>query len=107
MTFEVKGKDFYKKYTELRCSRYKTGDYGEYMKNWIYEKWYKRLFPSAKAIESRYTYLKKHKFLLPVAWVSHLFDFAKRKTVADAEKIQITDDVAKERLDLIDRLDMI
>ena len=100
-------KDFYKKYTQLRFSRYKTGDYDEYMKNWIHEKWYKRLFPPAKAIWNRYTYLKKCKLLLPVAWVQHLFDFAKRKTVADAEKMQITDTVAKERMELIDRLDMI
>ena len=30
---------------------------------------YRRLFPAAKTIESRYTYLQKHPWLLPVAWV--------------------------------------
>lgn len=100
-------KDFYKKYTELRFSRYKDGDYNEYMKNWIHEKWYKRLFPPAKAIWNRYTYLKKCKFLLPVAWVQHLFDFTKRKAVVDTEKVQMSDGVAKERLELINKLDMI
>lgn len=32
----------------------------------------KRLFPSAKTIESRYTYLQKRHWLLPVAWVHRL-----------------------------------
>lgn len=32
----------------------------------------KRLFPSAKTIESRYTYLQKKPWLLPVAWVHRL-----------------------------------
>ena len=32
----------------------------------------RRLFPGAKTIESRYTYLQKHPWLLPVAWVHRL-----------------------------------
>lgn len=33
----------------------------------------RRLFPRAKSIESRYTYLQKRPWLLPVAWVHRLF----------------------------------
>lgn len=32
----------------------------------------RRLFPGAKTIESRYTYLQKHPWLLPAAWVHRL-----------------------------------
>ena len=32
----------------------------------------KRLFPSAKSIESRYTYLQDKPWLLPAAWVHRL-----------------------------------
>ena len=100
-------KEFYKKYTELRFSRYKTGNYGEYMKAWAHEKWYKRMFPPANAILGRYKYLKKCKFLLPVAWVQNIFNYLKRKFKRDFESMQIIDDVANERMQLISRLDMI
>lgn len=34
-------------------------------------------FPSASALESRYPYLKKHPYLLPVAWSSRLWEYAR------------------------------
>lgn len=33
----------------------------------------KRLFPSAKSIESRYTYLQGRRWLLPIAWIHRFF----------------------------------
>ena len=36
----------------------------------------KSLFPGAGALESRYPYLKKYPFLLPVAWISRICRFA-------------------------------
>lgn len=36
------------------------------------ESLFKRLFPSAKSIRTRYTYLQKYPWLLPVAWVHRL-----------------------------------
>ena len=36
----------------------------------------KSLFPSASSLEHRYPYLKKHPYLLPVAWGSRAFRFA-------------------------------
>lgn len=36
--------------------------------------WLFKIFPSAKYIEHKYPFLKKHKWLLPVAWIIRLFD---------------------------------
>lgn len=77
------------------------------MKTWAHEKWYKRMFPPANAIWERYKYLKKCKFLLPVAWMHNMLDYSKRKLKRDTESMQITDDAAQERMQLISRLDMI
>ena len=38
----------------------------------------KSLFPAAASLEGRYPYLKKHPWLLPVAWGSRIFRFAVR-----------------------------
>ena len=35
----------------------------------------KTLFPSAKNMEGRYTYLKKHPYLLPVAWLTRIMRY--------------------------------
>lgn len=37
----------------------------------------KTVFPSAKALEGRFPYLKKHPYLLPAAWTSRLFRYWK------------------------------
>ena len=37
----------------------------------------KTVFPSAKALEGRFPYLKEHPYLLPVAWTSRLFHYQK------------------------------
>ena len=50
-------------------------------------------FPPASKLEGRYPYLKKHPYLLPVAWSSRLWDYAKEtrnsrdNTATDALKI--------------------
>ncbi len=58
----------------------------------------RRLFPSAETIAPRYTYLQKHKWLLPAAWVHRLvktagtagkhLDEAKNIVNADSEEIK-------------------
>lgn len=51
------------------------------------------VFPSVRAIESRYPYLKKHPYLLPVAWCNRLWKYFKEtkrsrnNSAADALKI--------------------
>ena len=63
------------------------------------------LFPSAKALEGRYRYLKKAPFLLPIAWVSRAVTFAARpgfaKGGADALKL------GEKRVELLRKYKMI
>ena len=42
------------------------------------------VFPSARSLEGRYPYLQRHKFLLPIAWGSRIFGFAK-ESIAEQE----------------------
>lgn len=59
------------------------------------------VFPSAAKLESRYPYLKKHPYLLPMAWCSRLWSYRSERrhsvdnSAADALKI------GKERLELM------
>lgn len=51
------------------------------------------VFPAAAKLEGRYPYLKKHPYLLPVAWCSRLWEYSgetrnsKNNNAADALKI--------------------
>ena len=49
------------------------------------------LFPSAKNLESRYSYLKKHPYLLPIAWCQRIWNYSK-------ETKQIKDNSAAEAM---------
>lgn len=53
----------------------------------------KTLFPPAKSMEGRYPYLKKHPYLLPIAWINRIWKYRKEtQTVLNndaAESIQI------------------
>lgn len=42
----------------------------------------KTVFPSAKQLENRYTYLKKKPYLLPAAWTQRLFAYRKETSAA-------------------------
>ena len=44
----------------------------------------KSLFPSAKKLEGRYPYLKKHPILLPIAWTNRILKYRK-ETVAGGD----------------------
>lgn len=63
----------------------------------------KRLFPSAKSIERRYTYLQGRPWLLPVAWVHRLFktDVSLSKHAKEAKGILTTDREEIDRLQSI------
>jgi hypothetical protein len=63
--------------------------------------WISSVFPSAAKLEGRYSYLKKHPHLLPVAWFNRLWNYGKEirrikdDSAADALKI------GNKRLDLL------
>ena len=63
----------------------------------------KRLFPSAKSIERRYTYLQNRPYLLPVAWVHRLFktDVSLSKHAKEAKGILTADRQEIDRLQAI------
>ncbi len=63
----------------------------------------KRLFPSAKSIERRYTYLQSKPWLLPVAWVHRLFktDISLAKHAKEAKGILTTNREEIDRLQAI------
>ena len=59
---------------------------------------FRSLFPGVSSLESRYPYLKKYPFLLPVAWVSRIFRFAAKGGKAGAAK---TVQLGNERIELL------
>jgi hypothetical protein len=68
----------------------------------------KSLFPSAKDISGRYLYLKKHPYLLPVAWTDRIWHYYKEnhnhKGKNQAEK---TIEIGKQRVELLKKYKVI
>lgn len=64
----------------------------------------KSLFPKAASLEGRYPYLKKHPWLLPVAWVSRMVKFAARGGSDGAAK---TVRIGKERIELLKQYEIL
>jgi hypothetical protein len=61
--------------------------------------------PRAKSLSQKYSYVKKHPVLLPIAWVHRAFSFLWRKMkgykiISPAERAKL----AKERVDLLKRV---
>ena len=65
----------------------------------------KSLFPSAKALEGRYPYLKKYPILLPAAWISRMASYGAKKVLSGsaAESLKI----GAERLELLRQYDIL
>ena len=63
----------------------------------------KRLFPDAKSIERRYTYLQSKPWLLPVAWVHRLFktNVSLKHHAKEVQGILTTDQKEIDRLQAI------
>ena len=57
-------------------------------------------FPSAKALSGRYPYLQSKPFLLPVAWISRLFGYAKENAAGNGTA-QNAVKIGKERIKLL------
>ena len=64
-------------------------------------------FPSPRTMARRYPYVRKHPILLPVSWVSRLFDYLKKtkrvKTLSSKESLRI----GNERIELMRKYEMI
>ena len=62
------------------------------------------VFPKREYLERRYPYLKKHPYLLPVAWVQRIAHYASEKqNAADCNSASGSIKLAKERIELMKR----
>lgn len=62
----------------------------------------KTIFPSAKALENRYPYLKKHKYLLPVAWGNRILQYGKEIRTANGDNDAMSSiKIGNQRMDLM------
>lgn len=64
------------------------------------------VFPKREYLERRYPYLKKHPYLLPVAWVQRLAHYASEKQSGTDNSASGSIKLAKERIELIKRYDI-
>ena len=65
------------------------------------------IFPEKSYLESRYPYLKKRPYLLPVAWVERLAHYAKEKQTGADSSASGSIKLAKERIELMKRYDIL
>lgn len=61
----------------------------------------KTVFPSAKALESRFPYLKKHPYLLPAAWTSRLFRYWKETHAVSSDDAAESVRIGNRRIELM------
>lgn len=61
----------------------------------------KTVFPSAKALESRFPYLKKHPYLLPAAWTSRLFQYWKETRAVSSDDAAESVRIGNRRIELM------
>ena len=62
------------------------------------------VFPKREYLERRYPYLKKHPYLLPVAWVQRIAHYAgEKQNAADGNSASGSIKLAKERIELMKR----
>lgn len=65
------------------------------------------LFPKREYLERRYPYLKKHPYLLPVAWAQRLAHYASEKQSGADSGASGSIKLAKERIELMKRYDIL
>ena len=61
------------------------------------------VFPKREYLERRYPYLKKHPYLLPVAWAQRLAHYAGEKKTGTDNSVSGSIKLAKERIELMKR----
>ena len=59
------------------------------------------VFPKREYLERRYPYLKKHPYLLPVAWAQRLAHYASEKKSGAGNSASGSIKLAKERIELM------
>lgn len=64
----------------------------------------KSVFPSAKDISGRYPYLKKHPYLLPIAWCNRIYHYITNKNEGDSQK---TIEIGNQRIELLKKYKVI
>ena len=64
------------------------------------------MFPKREYLEHRYPYLKKRPYLLPVAWVHRLAHYASEKQSGAGNSVSGSIKLAKERIELMKRYDI-
>ena len=62
------------------------------------------LFPGMEYMKSRYLYLKKHKWMLPIAWMQRILGYMKNK---DRHEVMAAVELGKTRADLLRRYGII
>lgn len=65
------------------------------------------IFPKKEYLERRYPYLKKHPYLLPVAWVQRIVHYAGEKRTSMDNSAAGSIKLAKERIELMKMYDII
>ena len=64
------------------------------------------VFPKREYLEQNYPYLKKHPYLLPVAWVQRIAHYAGEKQSGSNNSASGSIKLAKERIDLMKQYDI-
>ena len=64
------------------------------------------VFPKREYLEHRYPYLKKHPYLLPVAWVQRIAHYASEKQYGADNSASGSIKLAKERIELMKQYDI-
>ena len=60
----------------------------------------KTLFPSVKSLEGKYPYLKKHPYLLPVAWSERILEYGKELGLSEDSDAMETVRIGNQRIEL-------
>lgn len=67
----------------------------------------KTVFPPAKKLESRYPYLRRAPVLLPVAWISRIFGYAKESISEQESSASEIIRTGSQRIELLRHYDII
>ena len=59
------------------------------------------LFPSARTLENRYPYLKKHPWLLPAAWAHRIFKYKKETAKSKDDSAREAVKIGNRRMELL------
>lgn len=62
---------------------------------------FKTVFPSAKALEKRYPYLRKHPYLLPLAWASRILQYRKETSKMSHNNAADSIRIGNQRIELL------